>query len=232
MTSEELKNAKFIDIHSHQGREASKDVIIYSYNPGINSGPSKDHLFSIGIHPWSINDTDIEEHWNTLKENIQSNNLVFIGEAGIDLTINVPLETQEEILWRHIRLSEEYKRPLILHVVKSQQEILNLRKESKAEQAWILHDYNGNKQMIEQCLKHNGLYFSIGARFFNSPKSKIAKDLMSIPLDRLFFETDDQTTFSIERIYTEYSRVSNIKIEELKDIIESNFRRLLPYYEE
>ncbi len=232
MTSEELKNAKFIDIHSHQGREASKDVIIYSYNPGINSSPSKGQLFSIGIHPWSINDTDIEEHWNTLKENIQSNDLVFIGEAGIDLTINVSLKEQEEILLRHIQLSEEHKRPLILHVVKSQQEILKIRKESKAEQGWILHDYNGNKQMIEQCLKYSGLYFSIGPRFFNSPNSKIAKDLMSIPIDRLLFETDDQTTFSIERIYTEYSKLSNIRIEELKGIIESNFKRLLPYYEE
>ena len=79
------------DIHTH--KHFTQEAII---NASLNDMPlSKDFYYSIGLHPWNLNINNIED---TLK-NIESlassaDNIIAIGECGLDSNINIPLESQ------------------------------------------------------------------------------------------------------------------------------------------
>ena len=112
---------------------------------------------------------------------------------------------------------------MILHDVKSHNEILALRKKHKAKQPWILHGFNGTEQDIRQ-LTGQGLYLSVGESLLHSER-KIAKSLKNIPLELLFFETD-MAEIGIEIVYEAAAKLLEIDVSDLKTKIFSNFAAL------
>ena len=132
-------------------------------------------------------------------------------------------EKQIAVFERQIDLSETLQKPMILHDVKSHNEILALRKKHKARQPWILHGFNGTEQDIQQLTGH-GVFISVGESLLH-PEKKIAKSLKSIPLDLLFLETD-MAEIGIETIYEAAAKVLEMDINALRAQIFSNFARL------
>ena len=132
-------------------------------------------------------------------------------------------EKQIGLFERQIDLSEALQKPMILHDVKSHNEILALRKKHKAKQPWILHGFNGTEQDIQQ-LTGQGLYLSVGESLLHSER-KITKSLKNIPLDMLFLETD-MADISIEVVYEAASRLLEMDTNALKAQIFCNFAAL------
>ena len=168
-------------------------------------------------------DFQIDEVLNKLKENLQQSQVVALGEAGLDKTHKGSFERQINVFERQIELSEALQKPMILHDVRSHSEILALRKKHKAKQPWILHGFNGSKQDIQQ-LTGQGLYLSIGESLLH-PERKIHKSLKTIPLDKLFLETD-MAEIGIVSVYEAAAKLLDIDIVVLKTQIFSNFARL------
>ena len=112
---------------------------------------------------------------------------------------------------------------MILHDVKSHNEILALRKKHKAKQPWILHGFNGTEQDIQQ-LTGQGLYLSVGESMLHSER-KISKSLKSIPLDLLFLETD-MAEIGIESIYKAAANLLEMDLSALQTRIFANFAAL------
>ena len=165
----------------------------------------------------------LEEAFALLKERLQSPNVIALGEAGLDKTHKDSFEQQIVLLERQIVLSEALQKPMILHDVKSHNEILALRKKHKAKQPWILHGFNGTEQDIQQ-LTSQGLYFSVGESLLHSER-KIYNSFKFIDLDFLFLETDMSTT-GIETIYEAAAKILDIDIAVLKRRLFANFARL------
>ena len=128
-----------------------------------------------------------------------------------------------KVFERQIVLSENLKKPMILHDVKSHNEILALRKKHKAKQPWIVHGFNGTEQDIRQLTKQ-GLYLSVGESLLH-PERKITKSLKNIPLDLLFLETD-MAEIGIEKVYEAAARLLEIDIITLQRQIFTNFARV------
>ena len=158
-----------------------------------------------------------------MEKKLQSPNVLALGEAGLDKMHKESFEKQIELFERQIELSEALQKPMILHDVKSHNEILALRKKHKAKQPWILHGFNGTEQDIRQ-LTGQGLYFSVGESLLHSER-KIAKSLKNILLDLLFLETD-MAEIGIEKVYTVAARLLEIDLLELRTRIFANFARL------
>nr|MCR5014478.1 TatD family hydrolase [Bacteroidales bacterium] len=68
------------------------------------------------------------------------------------------------------------------------------------------------------------LSLSVGEAVFHENR-KIAKSIMSIPLDHLFLETDTGA-YSIEEIYAEVSRRIGVPVGTLREQILQNFERI------
>ena len=158
-----------------------------------------------------------------MEERLKSPNVLALGEAGLDKTHKESFEQQIAVFERQIDLSEALQKPMILHDVKSHNEILALRKKHKAIQPWILHGFNGTEQDIRQ-LTGQGLYLSVGESLLH-PERKITKSLKNIPLDSLFLETD-MAEIDIETIYETAAKLLEMDLSTLQTRIFANFARL------
>ena len=139
--------------------------------------------YSVGIHPWDTA-TATEADFNTLSVLAQHPQIVAIGECGLDALKGAPLDVQEQIFLRHVQLSEELQKPLIIHAVRTHSRLIQLRNALRPTQRWMIHGFRGKPQQAEQLIRA-GFDISLG-------KTYNPAVLDVIPPDRLHFETDDQ----------------------------------------
>ena len=143
----------FIDIHTHRQEYPS---VSYSY----------------GIHPWKVVQSSKLTLFETL---LKEDKLAAIGETGIDRTYKKTLDLQIEYFEKHILLSEQYHKPLIIHNVRATADILRIHKKLQPKQPWILHGFNGTVAEVQQ-LTEKGIYLSVGESLFY-PSRKITKSI-------------------------------------------------------
>lgn len=138
-------------------------------------------FYSVGIHPWrstGVKDEDYEK-----LESLASNpQVVAIGECGLDRLRGCDLNIQLDIFKRHICLSENLHKPLIIHNVRCTSEILAQRKHAHAKQPWIMHGYRGNAETAKR-ICDAGIMLSFGEKFAAGVPE-------SIPPEMLLAETD------------------------------------------
>lgn len=214
---------KFIDIHTHIPK--ADDKILQIVNINLETLCPQESYCSYGIHPWALDNVDfqIEKAFALLEERVQLPNVIALGEAGLDKMHKESFEKQMELFERQIELSEVLQKPMILHDVKSHNEILALRKKHKAKQPWILHGFNGTEQDIQQLTGH-GLYLSVGESLLHSER-KIYNSFKFIDLDFLFLETD-MSEVGIETIYEQATKLLDIDVAVLQRRLFANFARL------
>ena len=216
----------FINIHTHTLKSGGN--LIQIVNLDLNQPCPEQDYYSYGIHPWALDSADfqMETALQCLEERLNNPNVLALGEAGLDKMHKASFEKQIELFKRQIELSEALQKPMILHDVRSHNEIIALRKKHKAKQPWILHGFNGTEQDIKQ-LTGLGLYLSVGESLLHSER-KITKSLKNIPLDLLFFETD-MAEIGIEKIYEKAAKLLDIDVAVLQRRLFTNFVRLFEH---
>jgi len=219
----------FIDIHTHQIINGAKNSkFIYNVIVGKDLEPQK-HWFSIGIHPWYIRNE--AEQLNALKDALLDNNqkLLFVGECGLDKIIETPLEKQIEVFEQQIKLSEQFKKPLIIHCVRAYQEILKIKNQSKPKQSWIIHGFNRKYSIAEKLIAEQ-VSLSFGYSYLNTETGKLV--LRKVPLNKIFLETDADTTHTIEEVYILAASILAIPVKELENQIKENLCRITGWREQ
>lgn len=213
----------FIDIHTHTTK--SRDNLIQIVNLDLKSPCLEQGYYSYGIHPWALDNVDfqIEEALSLLEARLQSPNVLALGEAGLDKIHKASFERQIELFERQIELSETMQKPMILHDVRSHNEIITLRKKHKAHQPWILHGFSGTEQDLKQLIEQ-GIYLSVGESLLHSER-KIYKSFKFIDLDYLFLETD-MAEIGVETIYEAAANLLEMDLSDLQIRIFANFARL------
>lgn len=181
---------------------------------------SSEQFYSTGIHPWHIGKVDLEACFQAIELAAKQKNMLAVGECGLDRAIETDYEIQELHFIKQKDIAVKYSKPLIIHSVRAYSDLLKLKKESKSDIPWILHGYNGNQETTLNLIR-NGFYFSIGETLL---KNEMKHDLIrTIPLYRIFFETDDQE-ISIQKIYYIASQLLGFKEEKLTETIYNNFK--------
>lgn len=213
----------YIDIHSH--RASAPEGIFRLYNLFLDDYAGEcPKPFSVGFHPWHISKTTrTEDISRRLSLAVRDENAFAIGECGLDKVIPVDLDHQMEIFVRHIEYSEEGSKPLIIHCVKAYNELIEIRRERQAEQPWIVHGFNSSESMAEQLISH-GMYISIAERILRN-KEKAEGILARLPVESIFFETDDDE-MEIETLYGEVASLRGMEIGLLQKAIRQNFRKV------
>ena len=150
---------------------------------------------------------------------ISQPNCVAIGECGLDKNITIPIETQISLFKQQIAISEKFELPLIIHCVKSWNETLVIKKELKPNQPWIYHGFR--KSNLVESVLDSGCYISIGTAIIYD--QKLQQIIQNIPLEKIFLETDDDTSHSIQEVYEAVAKIKNISIDELSKQILENF---------
>jgi TatD DNase family protein len=214
-----FKMIDFIDIHTHRTKKGENTFSILNISLPNNEIPEKRYL-SIGWHPWFIEPFDLQQIRNRLEEVVFNQNVLAIGECGLDRSIKTPFERQTEVFRLHLSTAKSVDKPLIIHCVRAYSDLFEILKKEKFTGKFILHNFNGNQKQIDSFLKFD-TYFSLSKQQMIR-NLNLNKSLAQIPHERIFLETDD-SVFSIQETYSLASELLNIPLIDLKSAIKCNF---------
>ena len=201
----------FFNIHTHTSVHPENEIL--SLAPKELSTDNRSVYASVGIHPWTLTEENADIQWETLRESVKNKQIIAIGECGLDKLKGPSIELQTAVFKQEAALAEEHCLPLIIHCVKSFNELIQIKKEISPQQPWIIHGFRGKAALALDCIRH-GFYLSTGSNFQENA-------LKAIPLDRLFIETDESEEI-IGSIYHHIAETKGISLEELIEAINKN----------
>ena len=210
----------YIDIHTHSSRE-NCFYLRNIFAQDLAKGLPDEVPCSIGLHPWHIQEVNVGDCLLSLQDIASRQQVLGIGETGLDRNINVPFETQEKVFLQHIHISETSKKPLVIHCIKSYSDILHIRKSNEWKMIWMFHWFNENLSIATELINLD-CYLSFGRSLLHS-NGKNAEVFRALPLDHIFLETDDAEV-KIENVYAKAAELKSISIDDLKKGINQNFR--------
>lgn len=118
-----------LDIHTHR-MPVELGQAIQNCQPA-EFDPLAGAYYSVGIHPWYLTRENLDRQWEMLLAAIQCPQVLAIGEAGLDKLVRTDYMLQQEVFEKQAMLAHEMKYPLVIHAVRSANEIICLRKKMK-----------------------------------------------------------------------------------------------------
>ena len=202
------------DIHTHHTNNQNMTCLISCSMPGITADTlTAQQYLSLSLHPWYLTPDNMEPQLEWIEKNLGRENVLAIGEAGLDKVCAVPLSLQIEAFRKVIGIAEAHRRPLIIHAVRTSNEIIRLKHEIQPAQPWIIHGFRGKPELMEDYVRH-GFYLSFGEKYQTGA-------LEAVPIERMFLETDESSV-GIDLLYAQAARVRNTSYEALRQAISNN----------
>jgi TatD DNase family protein len=187
----------------------------------ISEITSMGHGFTIGLHPMSYNFMTFEHVSRIIHQN--RDDILGIGECGLDTRIAVPRQHQIELFTAHAEMAREMHLPLIIHCVRSYDDIVHLHQRLKPSNPWIIHGFNRTENIAIKLLDQ-GILLSIGKELLDPghPISNFFKKIAEYPF---FLETDGKD-IAIQTLYQQASNMLDLSIEAISTIIASHAQQV------
>ena len=215
---------KFINLHTHQFSNLSDVIeVVNQYPWEFDASIPK---YSIGIHPWYIDENRIESDLNIISEKLQLPECLALGECGLDKRIEITMELQTSVFKQQLQLVQQTEKPIILHCVAAYDEVIALKKELKVENPMIIHGFSKNEQVANSLLK-NGFYLSFGKYLLRSRNigTELEKVFKFAPENKILLETDTVEE-SIYEVYEKAAVIRGISVEKMKAIVFQNYSNI------
>ena len=211
---------KFINLHTHTFSNLSDVMEVVNQYPWEFDTTIPN--YSIGIHPWYIDENRLETDLEIIKQKLQLDECLALGECGLDKRIEIPLDLQISVFKQQLELVKETQKPIVLHCVAAYEEVIAIKKEMKIENPMIIHGFSKNEQVAQSLLK-NGFYLSFGKYLLRNPD--LEKVFTFAPENQILLETDTIEE-SIYQVYEKAAAIKGISIEEMKAIVFTNFSKI------
>ena len=211
----------YIDIHTHQLHENSNTFELLNCIVGKEEFPTT--ICSVGIHPWYIHE-DINAQFSLLKSDAINENVLAIGECGLDKITETDWTTQVKIFEKQIQLANDLHKPLIIHCVRAYQEVFTILKDQKVTVPVIFHGFN-KKAELGNSILNQGYFVSLGTSILQGNQDDF---IQSVDLNKIFFETDNKSTNVVD-IYSYFCNVRKIMMYDLQEQIIKNFQNVFRY---
>ena len=142
----------------------------------------------MGLHP-----EDVKEDWAQVLERMEMllDGMIAVGEVGLDFYWDTTFRKEQiEAFERQICWAVERNLPLVIHMRKAEQELLEVMERHKSDGLrGVFHCFGGSKETASRMLKHEGFVLGIGG-VVTFKNSRLAETLRHVPLDRIVLETD------------------------------------------
>lgn len=214
----------YIDIHTHSAQNRVDVVTVENLSPGENIPEfTGRNFYSVGLHPWVLKSVkENNRQLNLVEDALELDQVFFVGECGLD-KIHPAFDEQKRVFEAQAFMAEEFNKPLIIHCVKAYNEVMALHDKMHPQSSWMLHGYSGGVETTKQ-LENRGFLFSFGKTLLKNG-SKVINSFKSLPLEKIFLETDDLDV-GIEEIYRQGALLKSISVSELKNAVWQNFNRI------
>jgi TatD DNase family protein len=211
---------KFINLHTHKFSNLSDVIeVVNQYPREFNSILSN---YSIGIHPWYIDEERLNNDLKIIEQKLQLKECLALGECGLDKRIEIPLDIQISVFKKQLEIVKQTNKPIVLHCVAAYDEVIAIKKNMKIDNPMIIHGFSKNEQVAQSLLK-NGFYLSFGKYLLRNPD--LEKVFTFAPENQILLETDTIEE-SIYQVYEKAALIKGISVDELKTIVFTNFSRI------
>lgn len=221
----------YINNHTHRVgniEKRAKILQVFALDPiseaDLDSIPEivrSGHAFTLGLHPHSLARMNVHDAISMIRS--YSDHMIAVGECGLDTFVSVDKTIQIDAFREQARLAEEIGKPLIIHCVRSHEDILRLRREIRPNFPWIIHGFNRNRNLAEKLLDA-GILLSIGKELMDD-RHPIC-EYLSIMKDIPFFLETDGKDIPIEQLYERCASLLNLDTEELTCRIATHFKQV------
>jgi TatD DNase family protein len=209
---------QFFNLHTHKFTNSSNVLELVNQYPWEFDETIP--MYSIGIHPWFIDENRLESDLKIIDLKLQEKQCLALGECGLDKRIEIPMELQVQVFEKQIALAEKHQKPLVLHLVAAFNELIEIKNRLQISVPIIIHGFSKNKQVAKQLID-NGFYLSFGKYLLRNPE--LEEVFLSVPNTQFFLETDTIEE-SLEEVYALAAKYKNLTLEQLKEIIDLNCR--------
>ncbi|MDE7080567.1 MAG: TatD family hydrolase [Muribaculaceae bacterium] len=207
-----------LDLHTHHPVPQPEAIVALDPAQLPAEGAYPCQVYSVGIHPWSLTGLTLPaDRLEALRRAATRRDVVAIGETGIDTVHpgSAPMAGQLNAFRQHIELSEELRKPLVIHCVKGQDIVTGVRRDMHPVQPWAIHGFRG-KPTVMRMFADLGIYISFGKQF--NPDT-----LLQTPAELILAETDD-TPGRIEDII---GALNAVRPDITPELLHANLLRLL-----
>lgn len=179
--------------------------------------PQAGKCYSVGVHPW-LAEQDAAAQWERVQALAAHPQVVAIGETGLDSLRGAPLAAQMLLFERHIALANQVGKPLVVHMVRTSQQVLQAWRRCQHHVPCAIHGFRGNARVV-QPLVEAGFYISFGEHFN-------AEALRQVPLCQILAETDE-STLPIADIIARMAEALSMPAADVQTLISANLHRFL-----
>ena len=206
----------FFNLHTHHYTNQARILELVNQYP--HEFDSKIPFYSIGIHPWFINEARVEADLKIIEDNLLHSSCLAVGECGLDKRIEIPLELQQVVFEKQLLLAQQYNKPTVIHCVGAFDELIVIIRKLTISVPIIIHGFSKNVIVAKQLLDQ-GFYLSFGKYLLQNPA--LEEVFATIPSNRFFLETDTVQE-SIEAVYALAAQYKKTTVNEIQLIINTN----------
>ena len=252
----------FIDTHAHLYSEEFKDDRNDVVENAIQNGVTKMLLPNIssqyttsmmelcqkypencfpmmGLHPCDVKKETMEKELLHVKEMIEKEKFIAVGEIGLDLYWDkTTLGIQKEAFIFQIELAKKHKLPIAIHVRDSFLEAIEIVEKLNDENlSGVFHCFTGNEEDAKRVIDLGGFYLGIGG-VLTFKNAGVDKTIAKIDMKHLILETDapyltpspnrgkrNESKY-IVNIAEKLAEIKGVSMEEISNITTKNAQNL------
>ena len=151
----------------------------------------KEMAVAPGLHPCFVEhhqDSHLKELHSLLEHHRKD--ITAVGEVGLDFYIKSPDRQRQMVFFEaQVVMADKFVLPLLLHVRKAHDEVLQTIRRLKFTRGGIVHCYSGSLQQAERYLEL-GFKLGIGGVITYGNAHRLQKIVRSLPLSAFVLETD------------------------------------------
>jgi TatD DNase family protein len=142
----------YIDIHNHGATPAPGIFTVETLMAHEEREPQniRGMAFSFGIHPWHLDGKNHDQLIARVIKIAGNLDVAAIGEAGFDRIKGPAPELQQRTFEEQVEISEELKKPMVIHCVRAWDELLKVHKKLKPKMPWLVHGFRGKPDLAQQ----------------------------------------------------------------------------------
>lgn len=145
---------------------------------------------TLGMHPWQLLRDTYRHNLNFIQEHLDD--IVALGEVGLDFKIKVDRELQIEVFTEILKIAKASAKPLIIHARGSWDKALRLVHDYGIIKA-VFHWYSGPLDILEELLDNGYCISATPAAQYSKPHREA---LSKAPISQILLETDSPVAYA------------------------------------